>query len=67
MPRKPKNKVTKYLNYTLTERPDGKVTLLSDQPGALPVTRNCMKWAIEFIDLWHLTPAEFKAKHGRKP
>jgi hypothetical protein len=64
MPRK--NKVTRYRDHTLTERPGGKVTLLSDKPGARPVTRNSMALAIEFIDIWDLTPAEYRRKYGRE-
>lgn len=56
--------VIQYRNHTLTKRPDGKVDILANKPGALLVTRDCMEHAVEFVDLWAIPPEDFITKYG---
>lgn len=56
----------RYQGFTLTEIEGGKVQIMSDRPDALPVVRNCMEHAKEFVDVWTLSPEDFATKYGRQ-
>ena len=54
-----------YKGYSLSELPGGKVLILAPSVDALPVVRNCMEYAKEFVDAWTMSDAEVHARLAR--